>query len=410
VGPAIKLRRRAPEDRFDDFTELKQAVRRSGRSCEIGIRGQMLGFGEEPPAFRVVFKNERALRRPLDEFSFLRCYVEGDIDLEGDIAAIVELRDYLRNDLRPVATLRQSAQFVARLFLRSAPRLNTQSISHHYTHGNDFYLSFIDTRFRFYSHCVFHSDTETLEEAAEHKLERMWQALDLRPGMRLLDIGGGWGGVTEYCGSRGVHVTSLTMVEESADYIRNLIREKSLLGEVIVEDFLLHRPAQPYDHAVGYGVSEHIPAYRRFCEQLWSALKPGGRLYLDASATKEKYAMSPITRRYIWQGTHTFLALQDMIEELLYHGFEIVEVRRETRDYELTIRNWAQRLDANRDQIVERWGEQLYRAFRLYLWGGAHAFKTNRLQAYHLVAERRPDAGRRPGNWRRFGHYLTSLR
>src|SRR5205085_6822305 len=116
------------------------------------------------------------------------------------------------------------------------------------------------------------------------------------------------------------------------------------------------------------------------------------------------------TRHYIWHGTHSFLALQDIIEELLYHGFEVVDVRRETRDYELTIRHWAKRLDKHHREIEARWGEQRWRAFRIYLWGGAHAFKTNRLPAYHLLAEKRPAPGPRPSNWRRFWHFLAGLR
>ncbi len=376
-------------------------------SCELGLPdGEVHRVGETPPMFRVAFKSERALRVPLTEFALGRAYVEGDIDFDGDMMALLDVRDQLRAG----ATLGQKLRFATQLFLRSPTWINSRAIRDHYTFGDDFYLTFLDTRYRFYSHCLFHSDDETLEQAAEHKLESMWNALGLRPGMRLLDIGGGWGGVTQYCGARGVHVTSLTLAEDSANYIRNLIREHRVPGEVIVEDVLEHRPSEPYDHAVIYGVIEHIPNYRRFCKRVWDALEPGGRLYLDASATKEKYAVSAFTRHYIWPGTHAFLALQDMIEELLFHGFEIVRVRRETRDYELTTRHWAERLDACHEKIAARWGEPLYRAFRLYLWGGSHGLKVNRLQGYHLVAERRADPGPRPGNWRRFWHFLGSLR
>jgi cyclopropane-fatty-acyl-phospholipid synthase len=397
-----------PRQATQKLTEaLAKLLQEVGTSCELELpTGEVRRFGVNAPAFRVVFKNERALTIPLNEFSLGRAYIEGDLDLQGDMMALLDVRDVFRTGMTPAQLLRLLTQ----LFLRSPTWVNSRAIAYHYTFGDDFYLSFIDQRYRFYSHCVFHSDDETLEQAADHKLESMWNALQLRPGMRLLDIGAGWGGVTEYCGERGVHVTSLTLVEDSASYIRDLIKQKDLPGEVIVGDVLEHRPEQPYDHAVIYGVIEHIPNYRRFCERIWSALKPGGRLYLDASATKEKYAMSAFTRHYIWRGTHTFLALQDIIEELLFHGFEIVNVRRETHDYELTIRHWAERLDASHEKIAARWGEPLYRSFRVYLWAGSHAFKTNRLQAYHLVAERRTDPGPRPGSIRRFAHFLTSLR
>jgi cyclopropane-fatty-acyl-phospholipid synthase len=378
-----------------------------GTSGELQLPdGRAVRFGDGPPAFCIVLKNQRALRTRWNEFALGKAYVEGDIDLEGDLMALLDARDQLGFTPHTVGQL----LVLAAQLLLPPTLVNKNAINYHYTFGDDFYLSFIDKRYRFYSHCVFNSDDETLEAAAEHKLESMWNALGLQPGMRLLDIGGGWGGVIEYCGARGVHVTSLTMVDDSANYIRNLIKEKDVPGEVLVEDVLNHAPAEPYDHAVIYGVIEHIPNYRRFCQQVWAALKPGGRLYVDASATKQKYAMSAFTRHYTWRGHHTFLAMQDMVEELLFNGFEVVEVKRETHDYELTIRKWAENLDANHDKITAQWGEELYRSFRIFLWGGAHAFRTNRLQAYHLVAERRADPGPRPGTARRFAGFLTSLR
>jgi len=119
--------------------------------------------------------------------------------------------------------------------------------------------------------------------------------------------------------------------------------------------------------------------------------------------------MSAFTRRYIWHGTHTFLAVQDVIQELLFHGFELSEVVDETADYERTIRAWAERLDERAGFIAERWGEEVYRAFRIYLWGGCHAFRVGRLQAYHLVARRRETPGPRPGLARRARSFLRSL-
>lgn len=376
-----------------------------GTASELELPGgQRIRFGAGEPAFRVVFTSERALRRRPDELSLGRAYVTGGIDFEGDLMALLDARDRLRP-----TTLRQGL-LLALQMLTPPTWANARAVDYHYTLGDDFFLTFVDNRYRFYSQCLFRSADDTLEQAAEQKLASMWQALGLRPGMRLLDIGAGWGGVAQYCGQRGVHVTSLTIVDDSANYIRRLVKEQDLPGEVVVEDLLDHRPAEPYDHAVIFGVIEHIPNYRRFCRRVWDALKPGGRLYLDASAVEQKYSGSAFTRHYTWRGPHAFLAVQDMVGELLLHGFDVVEVKRETRDYELTMRHWAQRLDAGRERIAARWGEQVYRRFRIYLWGGAHAFATNRLQAYHLVAERRPGPGPRPGALRRAAGFVRSLR
>ncbi|HEX6355358.1 class I SAM-dependent methyltransferase [Actinophytocola sp.] len=362
-----------------------------------------VGTGE--PVYALTFRSDRALRTPLTELGVGRAYVSGDLDVTGDLGALFGVRHALRTKV----PLLQKVRFLFDL-ARTATAMNAKAIGRHYGRGDDFYLTFIDKRFRFYSQGLFRSPDETLEEAAEHKLESMVDGLGLKPGMRLLDIGGGWGGVTQYCGARGVHVTTLTIAEDSARYIRRLIDENGLPGEVFLEDFLDHRPAEPYDHAVIYGVIEHLPNYRRFAAQAWRMLKPGGRLYLDGSAAVQKFSVSAFTREYIWPGAHTFMTLQDVLAELLYHGFEIVDVTRETRDYELTMREWAKRLDAAEKDITARWGAETYRAFRLYLWGGTHAFRSNALQAYHLIAERTADPGPRPSIGRRVVRFLAGLR
>ncbi|WP_199434102.1 class I SAM-dependent methyltransferase [Qaidamihabitans albus] len=386
---------------------IVEFLQRVGARCEVEFPdGHTLRTAPGPTEFRVVFHSEQAVQTGLSQWAIGKAYIAGELDIDGDMWAVLALRDELAVGM-PIADM---VKFAATLFLTSPQKANQSAIQDHYTLGDDFYLTFVDQRYRFYSHCLFHDDTETLEEAAEHKLESMWQALGLQPGMRLLDIGGGWGGVAEYCSPRGVHVTSITLVEESAAYIRDLAQRKDLSVDVVLGDFLDFTTDEPFDHVVIYGVIEHIPNYIKFCQQLWRVLKPGGRLYMDASATKEKFAMSPVTRAFTWTGHHTFLCLQQMLQELLFHGFDVVDVRRETHDYELTITHWAQRLEQHRERIIQRWGEKTYRAFRVFLWGGAHAFHTNRLQAYHLVAQRRPDEGPRPGLARRVGGFLASLR
>ena len=104
------------------------------------------------------------------------------------------------------------------------------------------------------------------------------------------------------------------------------------------------------------------------------------------------------------------MTVQDVIGELLYHGFEILNVVNETRDYEPTMVEWAKRLDQAKDDIIAGWGEETYQVFRLFLWGGNHAFKCNTLQAYHKVAERTPSPGPRPSAIRRTLQFFGTLR
>lgn len=370
----------------------------SGQSCAAWLpSGKVHQFGPEPAQFTLKFNSERALRGCLDEFAFADAYVNGDIDIEGDMSALLRLRTRVKDKVRLGPWLR----FIGSLLFKSETRVNRQAIQSHYQFGDELYLSFIDQRYRFYSQGIFKHPDEALEDASEHKLEQMFEALQLRPGMRLLDIGGGWGGTAQYCGSRGVKVTSLTLGDDSHRYISELIRQQGLPCEVLLQDFLTYEPEEPFDAVVIYGVIEHIVNYRRFSGQVWRCLKPQGRLFLDASASIVKYDVSGFSRKYIWGGTHTFLCLQDLLKELLMHGLQVLRVQNESEHYARTMLHWAHRLEQNQSTIVQRWGEPLYRAFHLYLWGGSQAF-PHLLQAYHLVAQRLDERPPVASRWRRW--------
>jgi cyclopropane-fatty-acyl-phospholipid synthase len=363
--------------------------------------GQLHQFGNGPSRFTLAFRNDHLLNGKFDELAFARAYIQGDFEIEGDMAALMRLRRHIHDKVRLSSWL----SFIVNALFKSETSVNRQSIRAHYQRGDELYLSFIDQRYRMYSQCIFQHPGESLEEASEHKLENMYKALELRPGMRLLDIGGGWGGVPEYCGTRGVKVTSLTLGEDSLRYIERLIDAQKLPCHVLLQDFLTYAPEEPFDAIVIYGVIEHIPNYRRFAGQVQKCLKPNGRLFLDGSASIVKYAVSGFARKYIWSGTHTFLCLQDLIDSMLPNGLEVLRVENESAHYGLTMQHWAQRLEQNREMVVQRWGEDLYRAFRLYLWGGSQAF-PELLQAYHLVARRMPTPPPAIPRWRRMLGYV----
>ncbi len=196
-------------------------------------------------------------------------------------------------------------------------------------------------------------------------------------------------------------MTGLVLAENQQEFIQNLIRKKHLPGEVRLQDFLSFSPRDRYDAIVNFGVIEHIPQYRQFFRQVWDCLSPGGGFYLDASATREKFDKSDFSAQFIWPGAHTFMCLQSVIRELLFHGLDLLRVENESHDYELTMKHWAENLEAHRDSIVSRVGEACYRAFRLFLWGGHHAFFRDQLQAYSLLARRSEHPGPRHGPLKR---------
>jgi len=374
--------------------------------CEVVLPdGGSLRVGKEAPKFRVILHNGKVVSRGLDEFALAESFVNGDFDIEGDMMTFFDIRNQLQRRIGALPWLK----FWSQLLLLDPTRINRAAIQHHYEFGGDFFLCFMDQGYHVYSHGFYENDAESLERAIERKLETAFNWTECKPGMRVLDIGAGWGGVTRYFGPRGVHVTSLTLANDSFGYISRLLKETGLPGQVLLEDFLTHKPEKPYDAIVILGVIEHIPYYRKFFQQVWNVLKPGGLIYMDASADVEKFGVSRFIRHYIYPGTHSYMCLQDVLQEMLFHGLMPRQIVQDNHSYSLTMKTWAERFEANRDMIRKNWGDQVYRAFWLYLWSGAYAFGHNVLQAYHLVAERTNDPGRRPSLFHRTRDFIRQV-
>jgi cyclopropane-fatty-acyl-phospholipid synthase len=105
-------------------------------------------------------------------------------------------------------------------------------------------------------------------------------------------------------------------------------------------------------------------------------LKPGGYLYLDASADAEKNGQGSFMSRYVFEGNASLLCLHAYLAAVAKKTFKICGVWDDHHNYYLTTKEWATRLDAHRKEIEELWGRQLYRIFQLYLWGSAEGFHS----------------------------------
>ena len=368
--------------------------------------GTSMKFGKKKPDLTFTFHSWKPLTGFFSEYRFTEGYIDGEMDIEGDLRLLSALRD----SLPKAPSVLYGLGIWVNLLAKSVTKLNKNAISRHYNFGHDFYLDFLAKKYPAYSQCIYPTGNETLQQATNIKLENMVRALELKRGMRLLDIGGGWGCVPEYCCPRGIDVTSLTIADDSYDYIQNLIRKKGYKNaHVIKQDFLDYQPKQPFDAVVIFGVMEHLPRYRRVMPLLWNILNPQGKIFFDFSAGIFKYSISRFTYSHVWPGNHSPVCLPDFVAELLYHGFELLRVQNERKDYALTLRDWRHLFVANRTKAVSLAGERAYRIFNLYLSLTAVYFEKNRMQAYHVLAKRRDEPGKRPRFGRRLKSFFTSL-
>jgi len=314
-------------------------------------------------------------------------YMAGSLDVVGDMLGFASLRGLL-SDRHPLHALWQriAPNFVGRV------QTNRQAIAGHYDFSNEFYLKFMDPT-RCYSQAVFEGNDEPLETAQRRKLDFAIDACRLKAGDRVLDIGGGWGSFNEHAGRRGIQVTSLTSSKQSEHFLTDMIEKQQLPCSVLNQDFWEYSTTAPYDAIVILGVMEHLPDYPAVLRHLQTLLKPGGRVYLDASACREKYSKPTFVSRYIFPGDHAYFCLHAFLAEVAKSPWEVLEVYNDRHNYYLTCKAWAEKLEAAREEIVSRWGENLYRRFRLYLWGSAQAFHSRSMDAYRAVLEIPEESG-----------------
>jgi cyclopropane-fatty-acyl-phospholipid synthase len=344
-----------------------------------------LSMGRGEVLFRLIVRSERGLSalRSLNELRISEAYLNGDLDFEGDLTAAFQLREMF-NDRYVFAYLWST--YGQRLLFGQA-NCDKKWVAEHYDNESDFYLLFLDKLARCYSHGYFERDDETLEVAIQRKLDTAVKACGMYPGSRVLDIGAGWGSFTQHAGKQGICVTSLTISSESEKYVKELIARESLPCHVVREHFLEYKSDEPYDAIVNLGVTEHLPDYRATLKQYQRLLKRGGRVFLDACASRTKFPFSTFTLSNIWPGNASPLQLSDYVKELERTAFELISVQNDRRSYLLTTKHWAENLDHHREEIVNRWGERLYRRFRLYLWGCVHSFTVDEVTAYRILLE-----------------------
>jgi len=368
-------------------TKLEQRIRNRSIDIPFSVRlpnGSILRFGEDDPSFVLTINDQKALSAIMqfDELGFTEAYINGGLDIEGEMWGVISCREALR-DVHPLH------YFWRRLLplLTGQLRTNKHAIRDHYEYENEFFFKFLDSS-RCYSQAIFAHDDESLETAQHRKLETVVKSCNLKPGDRVLDVGGGWGAFVEFAGKQGIHVTALTLARESERYLNELIQRLQLPCDVEYIDFYEYASSRPYDAIVILGVMEHLPNYRAVLKQFQSLLRPGGRIYLDASSYREKYSKPTFISRYVFPGNHRYFCLHEFLSKVSNTNMELESVYNDGYSYYLTCSAWAKNLESARAEIIKRWGEKLYRIFHLYLWGSAHAFFNQNMEAYRVVLER----------------------
>ena len=346
--------------------------------------GAVQRFGPGAPSFHVTLKNAQAMRAitSLDEGRIGDAYLAGDLDLEGDMLSPF----VLRKSMKDFHLLTAAWRFI-QPFLFGQAHTNRQAITAHYDIDPAFFLSFLDPKTPCYTQGVYESADETLDAATLRKFDYCFQRCQLKPGDHILEIGPGWGAWFEYASRRGVKCTGISISQTSIDYLNARAKELGFDWELIFSDLLQYQTDRKYDAIVIMGVIEHLPQYKLVLEKFMTLVKPGKFIFLDGSACTKKYELSSFMVKYIYGGNHSFLVLHDFLDKLAKTPLQAIEIFNDRNSYYLTFLQWARNFDANRADVIARFGEFNYRRFRLYLWGAAYEFLSRSLDCYRMIIQ-----------------------
>jgi len=269
-----------------------------------------------------------------------------------------------------------------------------QNVAHHYDLSDTLYGLFLDED-RQYSCAYFADGTESLDEAQERKRHHIIAKLLAEPGMSVLDIGSGWGGLAlELARTAGADVTGITLSEEQLAVAGKRAAASGLSQQVrfFLRDYREERGV--YDRVVSVGMFEHVGVahYQAYFNCLRQLLKPDGIALVHAIGRMEPPGgTDPWLRKYIFPGGYC-PALSEVLAAIEKAGLWVTDIEILRLHYAETLRHWFERFQARREWVRELYDERFCRMWEFYLAGCEMAFRNGPMMVFQIQLARRRDA------------------
>ncbi|HET6980781.1 MAG TPA: cyclopropane-fatty-acyl-phospholipid synthase family protein [Myxococcaceae bacterium] len=388
----------------------------SGRDRPFGVRlwdGSLVPPAPTSGAPVLVLASERAADAfaPPTEEKIAEAFLAGDIEVEGDLADLIErVSTWNGPETLPASAVAVGlvAEVGARAgeLLRSATRhtiaRDDAVVRHHYDVGNDFYRLFLDERM-VYSCAYWTEGADRLDLAQVAKLELICRKLGLQPGHRLLDVGCGWGALVAHAiRVHGVRATGISLSDAQLEVARERMRSVLPSGsapDLRHQDYRLLPADERWDAMASVGMMEHVG--RDHLDVYFSSLErhlvPGGLLLNHAIA---ETGSSKTTIPWL-QRTHGGFIRREIFPDsdlppldlvlgaAQRAGFEVLDVEAFRPFYVRTLLEWLGRLERRFPEAVQLVGKRRARAWRLYFAGSAVTFKTGRTTVAQVLLQKR---------------------
>jgi cyclopropane-fatty-acyl-phospholipid synthase len=371
-------------DRF-----LAAALKRTIAGMALRVRlpdGTELGDGAES-AGTIVFRTRRGLinivRNP--DLNFGEEYMEGTVDVEGDVVAVLTAI----TAARPIGPRRPAKR-------PQTPAESRDNVHHHYDLGNDFYRLWLDEQL-LYTGAYFPAPETSLEAAQVAKMDRVCRKVRLRPGDEVIEAGCGWGALALHMARRyGARVRAFNVSREQVRYARERAAREGLSDRVefIEDDY--RAIAGEADAFVSVGMLEHVGVgnYPELGAVIRRVLRrPDGRGLLHFIGRNRPGALNEWITKRIFPGAYPPTLPEVFAGVFEPYDFVVLDVENLRLHYAKTLAHWLARFRAAEETVRRMFDERFVRAWRLYLSGSQAAFRAGSLQLFQVVFSGRESAG-----------------
>ncbi|WP_299646007.1 cyclopropane-fatty-acyl-phospholipid synthase family protein [uncultured Jannaschia sp.] len=359
----------------------------------------IFGTGTGGPDVTLRLTDATCLRRLVrdPELALGEAYMDGALILEAG-----DLRDMLtlfainggRGRMPPVIAAGFRARFLARRWMQANdPRKSRTNVAHHYDLGDDFYALFLDED-RQYSCAYFADPAMTLEAAQAAKKAHIATKLRIEPGMHVLDIGCGWGGMAlTLARDFSARVTGVTLSENQHATATARVREAGLTDRIDIRLQDYRDLAGPFDRIVSVGMLEHVgaPQYPTYFSRVADLLAPDGvALIHTIGRCAPPTTTSGWLAKYIFPGGYT-PSLSELLIPLERTDLWQDDIEVWRGHYAETLRRWQDRFEANVDTVRAMYDDRFIRMWRYYLVAAEVSFDAHRHVVYQLQLSKTRD-------------------
>lgn len=353
--------------------------------------GDTTRYGPDEALFTIRFNDESVFDLSEGDLltSFGEAYMDGRLDVEGDLAALVSLA--LRSGLVSASTKSRGLSGAAMRAFGSRRSVDgaKKNVARHYDLGNEFFRLWLDDSMT-YSCAYFRTASDSLEQAQRQKLDHSLHKLRLRPHETLLDIGCGWGALVMRAAERyQATATGITLSDEQYSAVNAAIVARRLqeAARARLADYeALAEEGRQFDKIVSIGMIEHVGRdnLAGFVRAVAKLLKPGGLALLHSITSVREGSTTQWFERHIFPGAY-IPTLPELITHLAADEFRILDVENLAPHYRLTLDGWSERFERAVPAVLEDFDERFVRMWRLYLRASSAAFREGALEVHQIL-------------------------